>query len=652
MASTSTPTAESWALPTSSRKATPRRASPPSTMPHAGRRERSCRRHASAISWRIRCSRTRSRQRSTPRSTPRSPHGWHRGRLRSSRHSSSRVPRPRSCRSFPACTAMSSAAWSRCCPTTSSSPSPGRSSTRCLGRRSAPKATSAPACSRTLRPTTPTTSSGRSFDAWAYGVGDLLLGTNPVSSEVDSVAEIEMALQEVIHTFGLEDVLPHCVLAHIDVQAEVEKRFPGSTELWFQSLGRSGGRERDLRHLGREDGRARCWAHRSLRPLLRDRPGRRRHQRPRQGLRHGSARGPKVRFRPHAAAREVAAAQQRAGSPPRPWVHVNDVAGFIGPEVFRTREQLVRCCLEDTVMGKLHGLTIGLDICSTLHMSIDLDDLDWCIEQIVPANPAYLMALPTKNEPDAELPDDRLPGPRQGEGDVRLPGRRPHVGVLSPPRCHRRRRPSWARLRSARASCISRIVDASTTTGPRTGFSPKPRARCPRFASAESSSPLVTANSPGTSHRSSMSACAISTKTPRSASSPTCPDEFPGRFRSPVQVRSQSKDRTDYILHPPTGEVLESAAVLEIASLRANRDDSHDVQLVVSDGLNALALTDEHHLDPYLKNTLLETRGGRFPSRSRNRPRLFGPRARRLPHRRAALPRPAPPSAHRRRSCT
>ena len=81
------------------------------------------------------------------------------------------------------------------------------------------------------------------------------------------------------------------------------------------------------------------------------------------------------------------------------WLHVNDVAGFIGPEVFKTREQLVRCCLEDIAMGKLHGITIGLDICSTLHMTVTLDDLDWCQDQIMPANPAYLIALPTKNDP-------------------------------------------------------------------------------------------------------------------------------------------------------------------------------------------------------------------------------------------------------------
>jgi hypothetical protein len=65
-----------------------------------------------------------------------------------------------------------------------------------------------------------------------------------------------------------------------------------------------------------------------------------------------------------AVGQELAKVQPRGG-----WLHVNDVAGFIGPEVFKSPEQLVRCCLEDIVMAKLHGLTIGLDICSTLHMA-------------------------------------------------------------------------------------------------------------------------------------------------------------------------------------------------------------------------------------------------------------------------------------------
>src|SRR4029450_685972 len=49
--------------------------------------------------------------------------------------------------------------------------------------------------------------------------------------------------------------------------------------------------------------------------------------------------------------------QQRTGT----WMIVNDVAGFIGPEVFTSGEQLERACLEDIVMAKLHGITMGLD---------------------------------------------------------------------------------------------------------------------------------------------------------------------------------------------------------------------------------------------------------------------------------------------------
>ncbi|MEQ8706850.1 MAG: ethanolamine ammonia-lyase subunit EutB [Phaeodactylibacter sp.] len=62
------------------------------------------------------------------------------------------------------------------------------------------------------------------FDAWSYGVGDLVLGTNPVSSETDAVAKIEAALFDLLATFQLEDTLPNCVLSHIDIQAEVEER--------------------------------------------------------------------------------------------------------------------------------------------------------------------------------------------------------------------------------------------------------------------------------------------------------------------------------------------------------------------------------------------------------------------------------------------
>src|SRR5262245_14350381 len=74
------------------------------------------------------------------------------------------------------------------------------------------------------------------LSGWSYAVGDVVLGTNPVSSDPDSVAAIERTLYDLLITFGLEEVLPHCVLAHLDVQSTEEKSFPGSTVVWFQSI--------------------------------------------------------------------------------------------------------------------------------------------------------------------------------------------------------------------------------------------------------------------------------------------------------------------------------------------------------------------------------------------------------------------------------
>jgi ethanolamine ammonia-lyase large subunit len=44
-----------------------------------------------------------------------------------------------------------------------------------------------------------------------------MLGNNPVSSTVKSVTGTEFALKDIIETFELEDTLPWCVLAHINV---------------------------------------------------------------------------------------------------------------------------------------------------------------------------------------------------------------------------------------------------------------------------------------------------------------------------------------------------------------------------------------------------------------------------------------------------
>jgi ethanolamine ammonia-lyase large subunit len=164
---------------------------------------------------------------------------------------------------------------------------------------------------------------------------------------------------------------------------------------------------------------------------------------------------------------------------------VNDVAGFIGPEVFQTADQLERVCLEDVVMAKLHGLTMGLDVCATFHMGIAPSELRAVTKRVVErAAPAYLMAVAGnadpmlgymttsfREHPGAEAPrraaDDVADGPalrrtwRRGSGvpaaDGRALERALREGRRQPPLSpNARGRRSAAAARAAGAGARSR----------------------------------------------------------------------------------------------------------------------------------------------------------------------------------------------------
>jgi ethanolamine ammonia-lyase large subunit len=66
-------------------------------------------------------------------------------------------------------------------------------------------------------------------------------------------------------------------------------------------------------------------------------------------------------------------------------------------------------------------------------------------------------------------------------------------------------------------------------------------------------------------------------------------------------LKTQSVDREDYILHPTSGEVLSEDSVQTVRKLRAQHEGKHDVQIVISDGLNAFSIMDQGHLDVFLK---------------------------------------------------
>jgi ethanolamine ammonia-lyase large subunit len=433
------------------------------------------------------------------------------------------------------------------------------------------------------------------FDAFSFAVGDLILGTNPVDSSVDSVAAVENALADILKTFKIENNMPWCVLAHIDVQAECEKKYPGSTAIYFQSLA---GCDQANQTFG--------LTNKKLIDYAKSRKGQH------YGLYFETGQGADFtngagngfdmvvhESRKYGLARvlkhELAKVQPNGA-----WLHLNDVAGFIGPEVFTSREQLVRCCLEDIVMGKLHGLCHGLDICSTLHMTVSLDDLEWCQDQIAPANPGYLMALPTRNDPMLSYLTTSF------QDHVRLREKfgfkvndamwefykkikvidqngkfTEHAGD-----------PIWVYYQYCMAKGDKRSKEQIYAEGQKKIKEVVARGVDLAIGHGKKVSDIEP-ELDKTIH-------ALYDDAKVSLWSEFTP-EFIKTIPDAVVVKTQAKDREDYIAHPASGEKLSKTAVATLDKLRDSwGGKTPDVQIVISDGLNAKAIMDKGHLMPYL----------------------------------------------------
>jgi ethanolamine ammonia-lyase large subunit len=277
------------------------------------------------------------------------------------------------------------------------------------------------------------------------------------------------------------------------------------------------------------------------------------------------------------------------------------VAGFIGPEVFKTREQLVRCCLEDIAMGKLHGLTAGLDVCSTLHMPVSLDDLDWCLDQVMPANPGYLMALPTKNDP-------MLSYLTTGYQDhVRLRAKygykindamwdfykRIQIVDANDKYTEHFGDPIWVYYQFRLAKGDKRSKDEIYAEGRKKVD--EVQARGVDLAIGHGKNPWDLEPKLAERLNGLYQDAKVSLWTELTP-------EFIKTIPNAVPVTTLSKDREDFVAHPASGEELSPAAVATLEKLRDAwaAGKAPDVQIIISDGLNAKAIMDEGHLAPYL----------------------------------------------------
>jgi ethanolamine ammonia-lyase large subunit len=435
------------------------------------------------------------------------------------------------------------------------------------------------------------------FNAFCYATGDIVIGTNPVDSQVTSVHAVQIALKDIVDTFKLQDTIPWCVLSHIDVQAEVSRQYPGSVATMFQSLAGTDDCNKTF-DVTVEKILNYAKAKKGERYGLYFETG--------QGseFTNGAANGVDMMVlesRKYGFSRAVAMELAKV-QPKGAWLHVNDVAGFIGPEVFKTREQLVRCCLEDIAMAKLHGLTIGLDVCSTLHMSVTLEDLDWCQDQVMPANPVYLIALPTKNDPmlsylTTSFQDHvRLREKFGYKVDDAMWDFYKRIEIVDKNNKYTKHfgDPLWVYYKYCMAKGDTRSRDAIYAEGRSkmkqvedrgvdlaVGHGKKLWDLNPQLAAKVDS------------YYADAKKCLWEELSP----------DFIKTIPNVLQLSTLSKDRNDYISHPPTGEELSPQSIAALKKLRDSWKTFPNPikgQIVISDGLNAKAIMDENHLAPYL----------------------------------------------------
>ena len=399
------------------------------------------------------------------------------------------------------------------------------------------------------------------LEGLAYGCGDVIIGLNPASDDVDTIIRLEQLLESVVER--LELLTRFCVLS--DIIKQTTARSQTRVDVGFQSL--AGTSKAILGMVGLNiDG------------LLTLAPGF-------DGLYFETGQGSAVtnqaaegidmvtlEARAYGVARFI---RQRTGS----WMIVNDVAGFIGPEVFRTGEQLLRACLEDTVMAKLHGITMGLDVCATFHMGIGPTELRTLTERIaVQAAPAYLMAV-------------------AGNAD-------PMLGYMTTSfREHPRlRRQTGRQIASAMQK---RLIDLSVTTESGAGADELYAAyhkaggdtRSLDTLRAEGAKKIGALAERGfdlgygcdEDHANARIAGIYSNA--RRALYATIDDavisDSSPRY---LRVHTTSSDRENYLAHPATGELIDLEDTARIQALYPARRPQ--VQIVVSDGLNANAINE------------------------------------------------------------
>jgi ethanolamine ammonia-lyase large subunit len=394
------------------------------------------------------------------------------------------------------------------------------------------------------------------LEGLTHGCGDVIIGLNPASDDVETIVQLEDLLRRVVQR--LELPTRYCVLSDIVKQTRARARAP--VDVGFQSL--AGTSKALAGMVGLDvDG---------VLDLARGFDGCYFETGQGSAVTNGAAEGVDMvtlESRAYGVARHI---QSATGA----WTIVNDVAGFIGPEVFRTAGQLERACLEDVVMAKLHGLTMGLDVCATFHMGIPPDALRASTRRIVDrAAPACLMAVAGNADPMLGY----LTTSFRDHPELRTAcGRR--ITTAMSRRLTALGAASTSSLYAAymKAGGDSRTADALRDEGERT----IERLRARGFDLGDAT--------PGRIER-------IYAQARQALYADLDAHVVKAASAHHIRVRTASRDRDDYLAHPASGESIRGEDADRLTA-EASRSRPRQVVVVISDGLNANAVNENLRL--------------------------------------------------------
>ncbi len=214
----------------------------------------------------------------------------------------------------------------------------------------------------------------------SYGVGDAVIGINPVEDGTETTTAILEATHDLITEWDIPT--QNCCLAHVTTQMDAIRE-GAPADLLFQSLaGTEAGNDEFGIDVGLMDeayalGKRRCTS-----------PGP-------NVMYFETGQGAELSGDAHHGVDQLTLEARCYGLAKRydPFI-VNTVVGFIGPEYLYDGQQVIRAGLEDVFMGQLHGISMGIDACYTNHIQADQNDIENLSVLLAAAGTNYFITVP------------------------------------------------------------------------------------------------------------------------------------------------------------------------------------------------------------------------------------------------------------------